>query len=366
MPHPRTAISETLDGDVLEIGPGYQAFPTAPGARVRFVDRRVPGGRDATWPELVGAPHGPAGDIDADLDVDGLSAVADASYDVVIASHVIEHVANPIAALAEFWRVLRPRGRLVLLVPDRHHTFDHRREPTPFAHVLEEYRAGVKEVSEAHIREFCTALFGQPPIHPPEVRAWHDPDALDAERFDLHRRRTIHVHVWNPEEFAALITGVIAEGLGSWRLETAYFVEDIREGRQHECGLVLERGTDPDPVAAARTFVRDWVAQVMGTPSRDVARVGRYIDAVRTQVPAAPELMETLADATSSVAKRAYVLQAKLSATERDLASAQAAARAAQAKVAAYQASRTYRVGRAVSVPVRRLRSRLRPRPNKD
>ena len=362
MPHPRTAISASLHGDVLEIGPGYQAFPTADDARIRFVDRRVPGGRDATWPELVDAPHGPPGDIDSDLDVDGLSAVADESCDVVIASHVIEHVANPVAALVEFQRVLRPGGRLVLLVPDRHHTFDHRREPTPFAHVLDEYRSGVKEVSEAHIREYCTALFGQPPIHPPEVRAWHDPDLLDSERFDLHRRRTIHVHVWNPEEFATLVTGVIAEGLGSWRLESAYFVEDIHEGRRHEFGLVLERVPGVPPIDAARAFVRDWVGQVTAAPTRDLRRVGRYVDAVGAQLAAAPELVGVLTESFAAVAERAGALQERLVAVEKERDVARQATRAAQAKVAAYQASRTYRLGRTVSAPLRRARERRRPR----
>ena len=38
---------------------------------------------------------------------------ADASFDIVIAAHVLEHLPNPVAALAEMRRVLRPGGWVV-------------------------------------------------------------------------------------------------------------------------------------------------------------------------------------------------------------------------------------------------------------
>jgi SAM-dependent methyltransferase len=41
----------------------------------------------------------------------------DASYDVVIASHVLEHLENATDALAEWLRVLRPGGHLLIGVP---------------------------------------------------------------------------------------------------------------------------------------------------------------------------------------------------------------------------------------------------------
>ena len=46
----------------------------------------------------------------------------DHTLDYVVASHVLEHVANPIAALAECYRVIRPGGILYLVVPDRRAT----------------------------------------------------------------------------------------------------------------------------------------------------------------------------------------------------------------------------------------------------
>jgi SAM-dependent methyltransferase len=46
---------------------------------------------------------------------------ADASFDAVLASHVMEHLPQPELAMAEVARVLRPGGRFLLLTPNRFH-----------------------------------------------------------------------------------------------------------------------------------------------------------------------------------------------------------------------------------------------------
>src|SRR5580704_9305575 len=53
--------------------------------------------------------------------------LADAMADVVICHHTLEHVLNPVAALKEMWRLLKPERRLCLYVPleneSRYHDF---------------------------------------------------------------------------------------------------------------------------------------------------------------------------------------------------------------------------------------------------
>jgi SAM-dependent methyltransferase len=46
-----------------------------------------------------------------------LDALPAASFDTAISSHALEHVESPVAILRELRRVLRPGGRLVLLLP---------------------------------------------------------------------------------------------------------------------------------------------------------------------------------------------------------------------------------------------------------
>jgi SAM-dependent methyltransferase len=295
---PRNVVGQTLSGDVLEIGPGHDPFPIAPGARVCYADRSVQGGRDKNWPELVGLPHGPAARFNINLDVDGLASIPDGSFDAVVACHLIEHLANPIAALREFERVVRLRGRLVLVVPDRNLTFDSVRQATPLAYVLAKYRQGVTQVDDEEIKEFCSAIYYQTPIHPPVVREWHNPQRLDFERLELHRRRSIHVHCWSPEEFSSFIAGTVADGVATWKFADLFLPG---EPRQIEFGLVLERG-EATGRAACSQFVRDWTGAVLRTPGHDPRLIAAFACALRRDLAGNDRIdaASALADAAST------------------------------------------------------------------
>ncbi len=55
------------------------------------------------------------GDGDATL----MEGVPDNSYYTVYASHVLEHLYNPITAIRNWYRILSPGGHLIILVPHR-------------------------------------------------------------------------------------------------------------------------------------------------------------------------------------------------------------------------------------------------------
>ena len=59
--------------------------------------------------------------------------VADASVDFVVSSHVLEHFADPIAALLEWYRVVRPGGYVYMIVPHVERTFDRGKPRTTLA-----------------------------------------------------------------------------------------------------------------------------------------------------------------------------------------------------------------------------------------
>jgi SAM-dependent methyltransferase len=86
-------------------------------------------------------------------DATALSSIGDGSYDFLLASHILEHVANPLRALEEFHRVLKPKGAVLVLVPNRSHTFDHQRPYTSFAHLAEDRAAGRDETDLTHLEE---------------------------------------------------------------------------------------------------------------------------------------------------------------------------------------------------------------------
>lgn len=87
-------------GAGLELGCGpWKAFPHFIG-----VDAQHYGG--AGGPQLV-------------MDCSNLRAVADGAYGFVFSSHLLEHIQDTRAALAEWWRVIETGGHLVLYLPHK-------------------------------------------------------------------------------------------------------------------------------------------------------------------------------------------------------------------------------------------------------
>jgi SAM-dependent methyltransferase len=361
---PRERFGLGLTGQVLEVGPGTTAFPTAPGAESRFADRPIPGGRDANFPELVGQPHGPDADYEVDIDVDGLAGIVDQSFDAVVLSHVVEHMADPIHGLQECLRVLRPSGRLVLILPLRHTTFDSLRPGTPLAHLVAEHRAGVTQVDDEHIRQFCHSVYNQTPSWPTEERERHNPERLDADLLALHRRRSIHAHCWDAEEMAAGLVGMIAAGELGVALVDLFFSDDPGAA-DIEFGFVLQPA--PPGAVTAAAFIDAWVGAVLSDETRDPTKVATFTEALARDLPG---VVEPEADARALVARPMHTAaqllrdaQARGHALTKERDAARARADDVDAQLTArdtelsdVRGSRTYRAGEVVTAPVRLVR----------
>lgn len=120
-----------------------------------------------------------------------LTGIADASYDFVISSHCLEHTANPLAALREWRRTVRPGGHLVLLLPDPAGTFDHRRPITSIEHLKADYAAKTSETDLTHLEE----ILAHHDLH-------RDPLAGTLEQFHTRslrnfENRCLHHHVFD-------------------------------------------------------------------------------------------------------------------------------------------------------------------------
>jgi SAM-dependent methyltransferase len=82
-----------------------------------------------------------------------LRGIPNHKYDFVLSCHNLEHISNPVRALKEWMRVVRPGGAIVILLPDYRHTFDHRRTPTSVDHMLEDYELQRDETDLTHLEE---------------------------------------------------------------------------------------------------------------------------------------------------------------------------------------------------------------------
>ena len=122
-----------------------------------------------------------------------LHAIADASYDFLISCNNLEHLANPLKALAEWHRVVKPGGHVLLVLPRKESNFDHRRDITRFDHLLDDLAHDTDEHDLTHL---------------PEILKRHD-QSMDAASGDLEsfrqrsrlnfENRCLHHHVFDAQ-----------------------------------------------------------------------------------------------------------------------------------------------------------------------
>lgn len=86
-------------------------------------------------------------------DTTDLSSIESNTYDFLLSSNCLEHVANPLKALEEWVRVVSHNGYLLLVLPNKSRNFDHRRPTTSFEHILEDYKNNVSEDDLSHLDE---------------------------------------------------------------------------------------------------------------------------------------------------------------------------------------------------------------------
>lgn len=82
-----------------------------------------------------------------------LNCINESSYDFVLSSHCIEHLANPLQGLSEWARVLKENGLLVLVLPHKNHTFDHKRPVTSLEHLIQDFDNQTGEDDMTHLEE---------------------------------------------------------------------------------------------------------------------------------------------------------------------------------------------------------------------
>jgi SAM-dependent methyltransferase len=239
----REALSEHVSGTGIEVGPGHAPFPVAAGVSVQFVDRLTSTEHHELFPELPPGMGFVEPDLVADLDTDRLAAIESASQDFVVASHVLEHLADPIGFLDDAYRVLRVGGVLLLLLPDRRCTFDRERDPTPLGCLIRDHEVAATVPDDEHLLEFLLGADQGPDFVLPQ-----DPDDR-ARLFAWHRDRSIHVHCWTDDEFSDVL-GYCADVLGHrWALRARLTTAETGM----EFGYVLVRARH----RRARRFARE-------------------------------------------------------------------------------------------------------------
>ncbi len=186
------------------------------GARAYYLDRMTPSQLLEHYPEHAGRPlH-----VSFVADGETMACVRDEALDFLIANHVIEHTQDPIGTLKTFCAKLKRGGVIYMAVPELTKTFDHKRTPTTWEHLLADHQDGPQHSRLQHYMEWATLV--------------QDRSGTDAERFAAELEAadySIHFHCWTCADFAAFIAR-LSETLPlrvveqrSWRNENIFILQ---------------------------------------------------------------------------------------------------------------------------------------------
>lgn len=210
-----TVADRHLRGEGLEIGALQDPLPMPKGAKARYVDiastdelRQMYPAKTRRW--LV--------DVDIVDDGERLTKVADASQDFVASNHFLEHCEDPIGALRNMLRVLRPGGVVYLSVPDRRLIFDRDRPATTVAHVVRDHEQGPEVSRRQHYEEVVRVAMkvqGEAAVATKVAE-------LQAQDF------RIHFHCWSQTDFLELLCA-LQRREGFPPFDIAEFVANERE-----------------------------------------------------------------------------------------------------------------------------------------
>ncbi len=179
-------LAQHLRGRGIEIGALWRKFPAPGRARVYYVDRISEADLQQHYAEVSSPIFAP------DVVADGVHLpFAPGTLDFVIASHVLEHLPFPLAALRHWHNVLRPGGVLLLKIPDKRYTFDHRRERTPLQHLIDEEARPATFDKRAHFADWVEHVIG---------RARGTPEFEAQLSQLLEADYSIHYHAWTDED----------------------------------------------------------------------------------------------------------------------------------------------------------------------
>ncbi len=128
-----------------------------------------------------------------------LFKIDSSSYDILISSNCIEHIANPIKALKDWRRVLRKGGFLILVIPNKLNNFDRKRNDTSFEHILSDYLNNIKEDDLTHLNEIIE-------FHDMSKDPWVDNRANFIFRCENNLNfRSMHHHVFNLDLISSML-----------------------------------------------------------------------------------------------------------------------------------------------------------------
>jgi SAM-dependent methyltransferase len=235
-----------IRGSGIEIGGLHHPLQTYHRARVQYVDRLSTAELRLAYPELADQKLVEVNHVE---DSETLASIADQSCDFVIANHVIEHTRNPIGAIENMFRVLKPNGILYMALPDKRFTFDAERRVTSYEHLRRDYLESPGWSDAEHYREWATRVSKSTS----ESEANRRGSELQAAQAN------IHFHVWTQREMIELLLNLRRDFRFPIEIEAIMknskeLVVVLRKADRARCYCLLRRRKRYAPMTMKSTF----------------------------------------------------------------------------------------------------------------
>jgi SAM-dependent methyltransferase len=129
-----------------------------------------------------------------------LSEINSETYEFLLSSDCLEHIANPIKALLEWNRILKNNHLMLLILPNKKNNFDHQRNYTAFEHILDDYEKNVDESDLTHLREILS-------LHDlSKDQAAGNFEQFATRSIDNFNNRCLHHHVYNEDSIRKILS----------------------------------------------------------------------------------------------------------------------------------------------------------------
>jgi len=152
-------VAQTLDKGQfgLEVGPSYNpTLRRADGWNVETIDHASADELREKYAHMIDTSQ--VEDVDYISDARPMHEVIArrGEYDFIFASHVIEHIPDMIGFFQSCEQLLKPAGRLILVVPDKRRCFDVMQARTMTGDILEAHRQGATRHSPGRAFDFLS------------------------------------------------------------------------------------------------------------------------------------------------------------------------------------------------------------------
>lgn len=251
----------------IEIGPLNRPIVTCADGDVLYADHLSKEGLRHKYANDPGVNHGDFNDlVEVDIVTNGqaLSEVLkdDERFQYVVASHVLEHIGDPIGWLIECTKILHDNGLIILVLPDRRFTFDRFRADTTTGELIANYHSKVTCPTPSQVFEYAArnVYCGPKDV----LRLWRGEcdESLGGNESQLREALRLEIDVtWNktyvdahcstftPYSFSLIIKELILLGLIPVEVVT---IEPTRR-REAEFFVVLRKCDSASPSKRAAT-----------------------------------------------------------------------------------------------------------------